>query len=106
MAPNEILCLGPLRGSLSLAICPWRAETLLLFTVGCYLGSFLAPVLQAGDPSFGFRHHSSQVALPGHKYPSGILAATMGAQPAFLHLLCTPYKSHCGVVVSSVSYWL
>ena len=48
----------------SLTITPWQTETLLLFTIGCDLGSFPALVLQAGEPSLGFRPHTSCGGTP------------------------------------------
>ena len=61
MAANEILGVAFKRLSASPTISPWQTETLLLFTARCYLGFFLALVLWAGEPSLGFRPHTSQV---------------------------------------------
>ena len=40
------------------------------------------------------------------KYPSGTSALLVGSWPAVLYYLHTPYQSHCGEVLSSVSLQL
>ena len=49
---------------MSLAISPLETETLWLYTAGCYLGSFLVLVLEAGETSLRFRPHTSQEQPP------------------------------------------
>ena len=95
------------RLSLSLAICPWWTEILLLFTARCYLGSFPSLVLYAGEPSLGFRPHVSKEECPScwNKYPSGTSAAMHETQPA-LSCLHAPCQSCCDEMVSSVCPWL
>ena len=95
------------RLSASPAISPWQRETLRLFTAGCCLGSFMALVLLAGQPSLGFRPHTSQAEpLSCWNIPQALQLLPVGAQSALLCLLCTPYQPCCGEVVSSVSPWL
>ena len=54
MVANRIFCVGLLRSFLHLQpSLPWQTETLLLFIGRCYLGSFLALVLQMGSPVWG-----------------------------------------------------
>ena len=91
----------------SLAICLWHRETLSLFTAGCYLCTFGARVLLAGDPSLVFRPHPSQGDPTGHlNIPPVLQLLPTGAQPAFLCLQHTPYGSDCAQAVSSVCPWL
>ena len=42
------------------AVTPRQTDSLLLFTSGCYLGSFHALVLKAREPNLGFWSHPSQ----------------------------------------------
>ena len=82
-------CVGPVRWlSASLAVSSWWTETLLLFTVRCYLGSFpssgvlwcsLDPTLLRGNPL------ATEISL-------GTSAATCGSPVSpllpLLHFLC------------------
>ena len=54
------------RLSASLAVSSRQTEPLLLFKAGCYLGSFMALVLYAEEPSLGFGCHTSQEQPLGH----------------------------------------
>ena len=88
--------------SVSLAVSPTQTEALLLFRAGCYMGFFLALLLYAGEPSLGFKPHTSQ-GVPVHwNVPVVPQLQTVGAQPALSCLFPPPYQSHCGEVVSSV----
>ena len=51
---------------------PGRQKLSCFFTAGCYLGSFLALVLQTGEPSVRFRPHTSQKESWPLKYPSEV----------------------------------
>ena len=67
---------------------------LLLFTAGCYLCTFWALVVWAGDPSSRFISHTSWGD------PTGCLITPLwmppvGTQPAFSSLHRTPYQSGC-----------
>ena len=80
MAANKNLwCFGLLKGSASPAVSPWLTESLLPFTAACYLSSFLALVLKAGEPSLGFEPTLLRGILQSLKYPSGSSASTFGS---------------------------
>ena len=82
--------------SVSTAFSPWPTELLLLFTTGCYLGSFLALVLQAGQPSFWFQTPYFSGGTPWIlKYPPSTSAAACRSQLVLSYLLCTLYQSCC-----------
>ena len=93
--------------SASPAISPWQTETLLLFTGGYFLRSFPVVVLQARQPNLGFRPHISQWE-PTHPFNISpeLQLPPVGAQPALLCLLYTPYQSCFSEVISSVCPWL
>ena len=83
------------------AVFPWQTESHLLFTAMCYLGSFLALVLQAGEPRLQIRPHLSP--SPWNISPD-LQLLPVGAQP-ILSPLHTPYQSYCGEVVPTVCLW-
>ena len=90
----------------SSAIPPWQTETLLLLTVRCYLGSFVALVLSAEEPSLGFRPRTSLGEPLGHwNFPPAFQLLPLGAQPTLSWFLSTPYQFCCGEVVSSICLW-
>ena len=65
------------RLSAFLALSPWWIGILLLFTAGCYLGSFLGSGAVGWVASLGFRLHASQGKHSWWlKCPSGTSAAT------------------------------
>ena len=70
----------------------WQRTTMVFFTASCYLCTFLPLVLQAGDPSLGFRPHFSQ-GYPTNCLIIPLALLPMGVQPAFLSLHHTPYQS-------------
>ena len=97
---NFVNCIKRL--SASPDVSPWQIETLLLFTAGCYLGSFQAWYCRLGSPAWGIDPTLLRGNPHGHWIiPSGLQLPHVGAQPALWHLLHTPYQSHCGDVASS-----
>ena len=81
MAANQISCISPLRSSLLLQpSVPGQTETLLLFTPGCYLGSFpdsgaVGWGAQLGVETPHFSGGNPQLL----KYSSGSSAAAYGS---------------------------
>ena len=100
VAANEILCIDPLRGFLHLQPPLYGRQKPCCFSqLDVFWVPFLAVLLQAGEPSLGFRPDISQGKPPGHpNIPLDLLLPPVEAQPSLSCLLHTPYQFHCGEV--------
>ena len=81
MATNEILCVGPVSGSLCLEQSPWQTETLLLSQLGVIWVPFHSGISAVGwGALFGIYTPYFSGGTPSPlKYPSGTSAATCGS---------------------------
>ena len=106
VATNNVAYIDPLRGSLCLQwtpVSPWWTESLMIFTVGCYVGAFPGSGLLGWEPqlrvetplSSGGTHHSWD--------PSWSSAMAHGSGVSLLRLSALPTSLN---VAASVNPWL
>ena len=95
----------PLRSSLLLqSSLPGIQKPPVFLQLGVIGPPFQALLLYVGKPILGYKAHTSQGERHSHlNIPLELQLPPVGAQPALSHCLHTPYLSHIGEVLSSVS---